>query len=113
MEGKEQTLERAKQFLKSAKACWREEAPVGCALCCYAAMFWAAIAALMHVGMSKIKWRHDDVRRFLGLEIVKRRHLVPERFGEWLKDAYELRNDAHYKVRELSQKEVERTIRHA
>ncbi|MFN3420770.1 MAG: HEPN domain-containing protein [Armatimonadota bacterium] len=99
--------------MESAKVCWGNGKSAGYAVCCYAAMFWAAVAALMHVGISKRKWRHDDVRRFFGLEIVKRRHLVPERFGEWLKDAYELRNDAHYEVRELSRKEVERAVRHA
>ncbi|MFN3420768.1 MAG: HEPN domain-containing protein [Armatimonadota bacterium] len=115
MEGKEQALERAKQFLKSAEACWREEALAGCALCCYAAMFWAAIAVLMHVGLTaRKKWKHGDVWQLFGLEIVKKRQLVPERLGEWLEDAYDLRNDAQYNLEaELSRKKVERTLRHA
>lgn len=113
MEGKEHALERAKEFLESAEACWQADGLVGCALCCYTAMFWAAIAALMHVGVKAKKWKHDDVKRLFGLELIKKRHLTPEKFGEWLKDAYELRNDAHYGLQELSQKEVERTVRHA
>lgn len=114
MESKDKGLERAKQFLKSAEACWQAEGLVGCALCCYSAMFWAAIAALMHVGVpAKKKWRHDDVKRLFGLEIIKKRHWVAERYGEWLKDAYELRNDAHYELQELSRKEVERMFRHS
>lgn len=65
------------------------------------------------IGVKAKKWKHDDVKRLFGLELIKKRHLTPEKFGEWLKDAYELRNDAHYGLQELSRKEVERTVRHA
>ncbi len=115
MEGKEQALKRAKEFLKSAEACWQAEGLVGCALCCYAAMFWAAIASLIHIGAPKRKkWKHGDVRQLFGLEIVKKRRLVSERLSEWLEDAYDLRNAAQYDLEaELSSKKVERMLRHA
>ncbi len=53
MEGKEQALERAKEFLKSAEACWQADGLVGCALWCYVGMFWAAIAVLTRVRVRK------------------------------------------------------------
>jgi uncharacterized protein (UPF0332 family) len=37
-------LEKAQNLLVGAEACWQIQSFEGCALCCYAAMFWAAIA---------------------------------------------------------------------
>ncbi|MCX7967355.1 MAG: hypothetical protein N3B10_02570 [Armatimonadetes bacterium] len=77
MEGKEQALSRATDFLESAEVCWSNGKLVGCALCCYAAMFWAAIAALMHVGVRKEKWAHGDLQQQFGLYLIRKYHMLP------------------------------------
>jgi uncharacterized protein (UPF0332 family) len=106
-------LEKAQNLLVGAEACWQIQSFEGCALCCYAAMFWAAIAALEHFGIKQKEWTHGGLQNRFGLECIKRRQAFPRRLGDYLKDAYELRKVAHYELREISPKEAERMLRHA
>ena len=82
----------------------------GCALCCYAAMFWAAIAILEHFGIKQTEWSHGGLRNRFGLELIKRRRVLSERFGEYLGFAYRLRDKAHYGREELSRRDVEKLL---
>lgn len=113
MEGKEQALGRAMDFLESAEVCYRNGKLAGCALCCYAAMFWAAVAALMYVGVRKEKWAHGDLQQQFGLYLIQRYRILPKNFGRWMQVAYRLRNEAHYEPAQLSRKDVEATLHHA
>jgi uncharacterized protein (UPF0332 family) len=106
-------LEKAQNLLAGAEACWQGQSMEGCALCCYAAMFWAAIAILEHFGIKQTEWSHGGLQNRFGLEIIKRRKIFPERFGDYLKRGYRLRCQAHYERYELSRKEAERLLRQA
>ncbi|MCS7265184.1 MAG: HEPN domain-containing protein [Armatimonadetes bacterium] len=113
MEGKEQALGRAMDFLESAEVCYSNGKLAGCALCCYAAMFWAAVAALMHVGVRKEKWAHGDLQQQFGLHLIRKYHMLPSQLGRWFQDAYDLRNKAHYRLADLNRKAVEKIFFHA
>lgn len=106
------TLERAKEHLRGAEACLQADSLAGCALCCYAALFWAAVAALEHIGVKQSEWSHGGLQQGFGLELIKRRHLVPSQFAEYMKRAYRLRTTAHYELQDVSRKEMERVLRH-
>jgi uncharacterized protein (UPF0332 family) len=77
-------LEKAQNLLTGAEACWQGQSMEGCALCCYAAMFWAAIAILEHFGIKQTEWSHGGLRNRFGLELIKRCRVLSERFGEYL-----------------------------
>lgn len=106
-------LEKAQNLLLGAEACWQSQSFEGCALCCYAAMFWAAIAASEHFGIKQKEWTHGSLQNRFGLEGMKRRQVFPRRLGDYFKDAHELRKVAHYELCEISQKEAERMLWHA
>jgi uncharacterized protein (UPF0332 family) len=103
-------LEKAQNLLAGAEACWQGQSMEGCALCCYAAMFWAAIAILEHFGIKQMEWSHGGLRNRFGLELIKRRRVLSERFGEYLGFAYRLRDKAHYGREELSRRDVEKLL---
>jgi len=106
-------LEKAQNLLVGAEACWQSQSFEGCALCCYAAMFWTAIAALEHFGIRQKEWTHGGLQNRFGLECIKKRKVFPERFGDYLTRGYRLRTRAHYELEEVSHKEAERLLRHA
>jgi uncharacterized protein (UPF0332 family) len=103
-------LEKAQNLLAGAEACWQGQSMEGCALCCYAAMFWAAIAILEHFGIKQTEWSHGGLRNRFGLELIKRRRVLSERFGEYLGFAYRLRDKAHYGREEMSRRDVEKLL---
>ena len=105
-------LERAKEYLRGAEACWSGDSLAGCALCCYAALFWAAIAVLAHIGVKQSEWSHGGLHQRFSLELIKKRHLVPGKFGGYMGHAYDLRTQAHYELQEIGRKEMERILRH-
>lgn len=51
-------MERAEEFLKVAEMSLEQERYNGCASNAYYAMFWAAIAALVHQGVSQTERSH-------------------------------------------------------
>jgi len=81
--------------------------------CAYAAMFWAAIVALERFGIRQERWSHGGLRSAFRDELVRKRHIYPDRFVDWLSDAYDLRNDAHYQRIEISVKKARRAVGHA
>ncbi len=105
-------LIRAEDFIVGAEASFNAGALASCALCCYAAVFWAQIAVLEKLGIKQLKWSHDGLRNRFGLEVIKKRHLFTEEGMRFLRELYQMRNEAHYSADELSQKKVERLLRH-
>ncbi len=105
-------LSRAEDFVKGAEASFNGGALASCALCCYAAVFWAQIAVLEKMGIKQPKWSHEGLRNTFALEAVKKRHLFNEAEVKFLREAYQLRRDAHYFDEELSPKRIERLLRH-
>ncbi|MCS7266350.1 MAG: HEPN domain-containing protein [Armatimonadetes bacterium] len=103
---------RAKDFVSGSEVSFNAGALASCALCCYAAIFWAQIAVLERLGIRQPKWSHDGLRNKFGLEVVKKRHLFTDEEVKFLREAYQMRNEAHYSDKELSRKRVERLLRH-
>jgi uncharacterized protein (UPF0332 family) len=107
-----EALNRANDFVAGAEASFNAGALASCALCCYAAAFWAQIAVLERLGFRQPKWSHEGLRNKFSLEVVTKRHLFTENEVRFLREAYQLRSDAHYSGKELSYKRVERLLRH-
>ena len=106
-------LERAKEFLAVAEVALELECYNGCASNAYYAMFWAAIAALAHQGFKQTEWSHGGLRETFSRELIVKRHIYPPKFGEWLKDGYNLRTNAHYRLQGASAKGSRRMLEHA
>jgi uncharacterized protein (UPF0332 family) len=109
----EQALAKASRLLQVAEWAIEHELYDGAALCCYAALFWAVIAALAHQGIRREEWAHGFLWKTFREELVLKRRLYPPIFVEWLEKAYDLRNKAHYEITEPGAKVVRRIIRHA
>jgi uncharacterized protein (UPF0332 family) len=105
-------LARAQEFLRLAELALANELYNGCAVCCYAALFWAAIAALEHQGFTQREWSHGGLKQTFTHELIQRRHLYPKAFGTWLVDAYDLRTLAQYKPKDVGTKETRRLLHH-
>ena len=111
--GKAEFLERAREFLKVAEMALDSDCHHAAVLCAYAVMFWAAIAALEKIGIRQERWSHGGLKNAFRDELVRKRHIYPDRFVDWLSDAYDLRNDAHYQRVEISVKKARRAVGHA
>lgn len=105
-------LERAKELLQLAELALDHKLYNGCALCCYAALFWAAIHALEHHRFSQPEWSHGGLRQKFTNELIQKRQIYPPRFGSWLSDAYDERTKAHYKPQGAGVKRTRRLVEH-
>ncbi|MFN3420154.1 MAG: HEPN domain-containing protein [Armatimonadota bacterium] len=106
-------MERAEEFLKVAEMALEQECYNGCASNAYYAMFWAAIAALAHQGIRQTEWSHGGLREIFSRELIVKRQIYPSKFGEWLKDSYNLRVRANYRLQGASAKWSRRILEHA
>ncbi|MFN3421638.1 MAG: HEPN domain-containing protein [Armatimonadota bacterium] len=106
-------LAKAEQFLKAARILLAAEMSDMCAIACYYAVFWAAIATLHYVGIRQHRWKHGELKERFGMECVKRLRLCPEEFGRWIGELYELRNDAMYEPEFITTKVATRAVRKA
>jgi len=104
-------LNRADDFVAGAEASFNAGALASCALCCYAAVFWAQIAVLERFGIKRREWRHNELWARFGLEAIKKRHLFNASDADVIRNAYRLRTIAHYRTELLSVKQVERLLR--
>jgi uncharacterized protein (UPF0332 family) len=109
----EQALAKASRLLQVAEWAIEHELYDGAALCCYAALFWAAIAALAHQGIRREEWAHGFLWKTFREELIRKRRLYPPIFVEWLERAYALREEAHYGLGMPGAKETRRIVRHA
>ncbi|MCX7643047.1 MAG: hypothetical protein N2116_04480 [Armatimonadetes bacterium] len=88
----QQALTKAEKLLRVSEWAVEQELYDGAALCCYAALFWAAIAALAHQGIEQEEWAHGWLWKTFREELVRKRHIYPPVFVEWLERAYSLRD---------------------
>ncbi|MBI4532035.1 MAG: hypothetical protein HY709_11015 [Candidatus Latescibacteria bacterium] len=105
-------MERAKEYFKAAEWALANGLLNVCALCCYAALFWATIVALEHQGFKRAEWAHGALKDTFTNVLIKQRHIYPAVFGAWLSDAYRYRTIAHYKREKLSVKVIRRLVDH-
>jgi len=106
-------LERAKEFLHCAEDAMENDHYNACAICSYAALLWAARAALAHEGFDQVKWEHGELHAAFENELIKHRGRFPKNFGARLTNAYYLRNEAQYFPTSPSVKRIRRIVGHA
>lgn len=106
-------LVRAEEFLQCAEHAMRNGLFNAGAICSYAALFWAARAALAYEGFDRPTWGHSELRSKFTEEFIKNRDRYPAKFGSWLSDGFGLRNDAQYSYLEPKTKSVRRMVYHA
>jgi len=106
-------LARAKEFLRGADFAMQNNCFNVCAICSYAALFWAARAGLAYEGFDHPTWEHHELRSKFTEELVMNRHRYPTSFGSWLVKAFTLRNAAQYHFGHPKAKEVKRMVNHA
>jgi uncharacterized protein (UPF0332 family) len=106
-------LSIAKEFLKGAELALANELYRVAAANAYYAMFWAAQAAMRHVGIVREEWSHGGLQHAFGLELIKKRALLARQTGQWLASAYDLRSKAHYDAGGVGAKVTRRMVQHA
>jgi uncharacterized protein (UPF0332 family) len=106
-------VEKAKEFLSAAQLALSNGLLNACAQDCYYAMFWATIVLLEWTGQRRDEWSHGDIRRYFGLVLVRQWHLCPARWGDWLREVYELRVKAAYRQEGVFKSEAQRALRYA
>jgi uncharacterized protein (UPF0332 family) len=106
-------LGRAKEFSRTADSAVKNSDFNASAICSYAALCWAARAALAYEGFDRPTWEHGELRSKFTEELIKNRRRYPKNFGTWLVDAFALRNAAQYKLSHPKTKEVRRMVYHS
>jgi uncharacterized protein (UPF0332 family) len=106
-------LTRAKEFLLGAEYAVQNTYFNVCAICSYAALFWAARAALAYEGLDRPTWKHTELRSKFTKELIENRRHYPRNFGKWLANAYGQRNFAQYHFDPPKAKEIRRMVNHA
>lgn len=103
----------AREFLKGSELALDNELCRPAVANAYYAMFWAARAALRHVGVTRSEWSHGAIQHAVGLELIKKRQLLASHSGKRFSDAYRLRCDAHYEIAGVNLKQTQRILRDA
>jgi uncharacterized protein (UPF0332 family) len=105
-------LARAKEFLQGTDYAVKNDCFNVGAICSYAALFWAARAALAYEGFERTTWEHSELRAKFTEELIKNRGRYPRNFGTWLVNAFRLRNSAQYQFDAPKAKKARRMINH-
>ena len=74
-------------------------------------MFWAAQVALAHVGIQRSEWSHSALQAFFVTELIRRRKRYPALFGQHFNRALQLRLDADYRFKGVSQSQATQAVR--
>jgi len=106
-------LARAKEFLQCADYAAQNNYINGCAISLYAALFWAARAALAYEGFDRPTWEHGELRSKFAEELIKNRNRYPKSFSKWLINAFVLRNKAQYHFDTPQAKKIKRMVNNA
>jgi uncharacterized protein (UPF0332 family) len=109
----QEILARAKEFLKCSDYAVQNSFFNGSAISSYAALFWAARAALAYEGFDRPTWQHGELRSKFTEELIKKRSRYPPQFGTWLSDAFIMRNTAQYHFDSPQVKRIRRMANHA
>jgi uncharacterized protein (UPF0332 family) len=85
-----------------------------CARSAYCACFHAAIAALLHAGLTAPEpargWGHDWVHASFVGQLIQRRKLYPANLRRILPDLLALRHKGDYRATHVSQREAQRAV---
>lgn len=103
-------LDRAQEALEAAQVCFERRLYASATSRAYYAMFWAAQAALAHVGIRRSEWSHPALQAAFVGELIRRRKSYPALLGQHLNRALQLRLDADYQVQGVSLQQVTRAV---
>jgi uncharacterized protein (UPF0332 family) len=73
-------------------------------------MFWAAQAALAHIGIRRSEWSHPALQASFVTELIRRRKRYPALLGQRFNRALQLRLDADYRLKGVSQSQATQTV---
>lgn len=74
-------------------------------------MCWAAQAALAHISIKRVEWSHAALQASFVSELIRRRKRYPAILGQHLNRALQLRLDADYRVKGVSQNQATQAVR--
>lgn len=105
--------DRAREALQAAQLCLERNLYHSAASRAYYAMFWAAQVALARVGMVRTEWSHSSLQASFVNELIRRRKRYPALFGQHFNRILQLRLDADYRVKGISQNQAVQAVRWA
>ncbi len=110
-------LAKAQENLASAESELTHGRTNSCARSAYYACFHAAIAALLHAGLTAPDpargWGHDWVHAGFVGQLIHRRKMYPASLRRVLPDLLALRHTGDYRVTSVSQREAQQAVRRA
>jgi uncharacterized protein (UPF0332 family) len=110
-------LAKAQENLAGADSELQHGRTNSCTRSAYYACFHAAIAALLHAGMTAPEpargWGHDWVHASFVGQLIHRRKLYPASLRRVLPDLLVLRHKGDYRVTSVSQREAQQAVRRA
>lgn len=108
----EDLLSQARRAALSARTLLTSGDPDGAVNRAYYAMFYAAQAALEHVGIEVTSSKHGTLVRRFGQHLIKP-GLLPRSLGASLKEMLELRHKADYSTQDVPSIDAERAATEA
>jgi uncharacterized protein (UPF0332 family) len=106
-------LDRAREALEAAQACLERQLYHSATSRAYYAMFWAAQVALAHAGIRRSEWSHPALQASFVRELIRMRKRYSALLGQHLNRALQLRLDADYRPRGVSQRQAIQAVRWA
>lgn len=106
-------LERPQEALEAAHVCLARGFYHSAASRAYYAMFWAAQVALAHVGIRRSEWSHAAIQASFIQELIRRRKRYPALLGQHFNRALQLRLDADYRFKGVTQRQAAQAVRWA
>ncbi|MGE0086070.1 MAG: HEPN domain-containing protein [Desulfococcaceae bacterium] len=110
---KDRFLKKAMENLRAAEICCEEGLYNACANRLYYSVFQAAIAALLHSGITRDKFEHKQVQADFSGELIRKRKIYPAKFKSYLSDMQTVRNRADYHGDDVSRQKSERRLSEA
>ena len=108
-------LAKAHENLAGAESELQHGRTNSCARSAYYACFHAAIAALLHSGLTAPEpargWSHDWVHASFVGHLLQRRKLYPSNLRRLLPDLLALRHKGDYRATSVSQREAQQAVR--
>lgn len=106
-------LDRAREALEAAQVCLERRLYQSATSRAYYSMFWAAQAALAHVGVRRSEWSHPALQASFVNELIRRRKRYSVLLGQHFNRALQLRLDADYRLKGVSQRQANQAVRWA
>jgi uncharacterized protein (UPF0332 family) len=106
-------FDRAREALDAAQVCLERRFYRSAASRAYYSMFWAAQMALARVGVKRSEWSHPALQASFVNELIRRRKRYPALLGQHFIRALQIRLDADYRLKGISQHQAMQAVRWA